>query len=83
MTSPPDYFFFLQISAIASPARAWPLLSSPLDQTVTIHSAVSFLDELMVLLNYSHRDWRLYAVCCLSVAGNQEQKQRNRFEAVA
>lgn len=42
-------------------------------QTVTIHSAVSFLDELMILMNYSHRDWRLCAVCCLSVAGEERR----------
>ena len=38
-------------------------------QTVTIHSAVSFLDELMMLTDYVTRDWQLYAVCCLSIAG--------------
>lgn len=50
----PSFFFFFYIC---------------FSKTVTIHSAVSFLDELMVLINYNTRDWHLYAVCCLSVAG--------------
>ena len=39
---------------------------------MTIHSAVSFLDELMVMTDYSTRDWHLYAVCCLNIAGEME-----------
>ncbi|CAM9968359.1 unnamed protein product, partial [Ectocarpus fasciculatus] len=45
--------------------------------TVTIHSAVSFLDELMVLTDYSTRDWHLYAVCCLSIAAKYEEAECN------
>lgn len=46
-------------------------------QTVTIHSAVSFLDELMMLTDYVTRDWQLYAVCCLSVAAKYEEAECN------
>eukprot|EP00903_Cladosiphon_okamuranus_P006376 g6241.t1 len=46
-------------------------------QTVTIHSAVSFLDELMVLTDYSTRDWHLYAVCCLNIAAKYEEAECN------
>eukprot|EP00904_Undaria_pinnatifida_P007619 jgi/Undpi1/3988/HiC_scaffold_16.g07356.m1 len=45
--------------------------------TVTIHSAVSFLDELMMLTDYVTRDWQLYAVCCLSVAAKYEEAECN------
>lgn len=42
-------------------------------QAVTIHSAVSFLDELMMKQNFNTKDWHLNAVCCLSVAGKHRK----------
>lgn len=51
-------------------------------KTVTIHSAVSFLDELMVITNYSTRDWHLYAVCCLSIAGEGQDEEEEEGQEI-
>ncbi|KAG5190821.1 cyclin-like protein [Tribonema minus] len=46
-------------------------------QPVTIHSAISFLDQVCTTQGYDPKGWRLQAICCLSVAAKYEEAERN------
>ncbi|CAM9600183.1 unnamed protein product [Chrysoparadoxa australica] len=46
-------------------------------QPVTIHSAIALTDKLMKSTGYHKSQWKLQAVCCLSVAAKYEEAERN------